>query len=49
MLLLGTNIKSLQEILRHESISTTEIYINIANKEKIQTMKKYNYQNKINI
>ncbi len=49
MLLLGANIKSLQEILGHESISTTEIYINIANKEKIQTMKKYNYRNKINI
>lgn len=47
MLLMGANIKTLQEILGHESISTTEIYINIANKEKIQTMKKYNYRNKI--
>ena len=46
---MGANIKTLQEILGHESISTTEIYINITNKEKIQTIKKYNYQNKINI
>lgn len=49
MLLMGANIKTLQEILGHESISTTEIYINIANKEKIQAMKKYNYRNKISI
>ena len=43
----GADLRSVQEILGHASVSTTEIYTEVSAKRKIQVMNKYNYRNKI--
>ena len=45
----GADIRSVQEILGHSSISTTEIYVTISRQRKIEVMKKYNQRNLIMI
>lgn len=43
----GADLRSVQEILGHASVSTTEIYTEVSAKRKIQVLNKYNYRNKI--